>query len=102
MAISFLFFFTIHQLNKRRNVYTNISKHNNKGLKGQIIFKGIYITKKKTDVRKPHRLRSNASTYWLQRELQLKHRLNKSGFTQKQDQTASLMRLLMWLSLYFG
>lgn len=73
MALSFFFFFfTIHQLNKRRNLYTNISKHNNNGLKGQMIFKGIYIPPQKNDVRKPYRLRSNASTYWLQRELQLK------------------------------
>lgn len=37
-----------------------------------MIFKGIYIPPQKNDVRKPYRLRSNASTYWLQRELQLK------------------------------
>lgn len=44
MAISFF----IHQLNKCRNLYTNISKHNNNALKGQMIFKRMYIPENKT------------------------------------------------------
>lgn len=56
----------------------------------------------KNDVRKPHRLRSNASTYWLQRELQLKtppeqvriHSETRSN--SKYDETFDVAFLVFW------
>lgn len=84
---------------KYRNLYTNISKHSNKRLKQQMILKRMYITEKRKDVRKPYRLRSNGTTCWCKENCSWKHRPDKSGFTQKEDQTANVMRLLMWLIL---